>query len=89
MTNFDEVYKVVKENEDKGLVTIMGIDGLMSMPIDELIKQPTDGLLYDLNRDKITTITLGRDGNVRWVNDYAIALIVEYLMKQLKEKNNE
>ncbi len=89
MNNFAEVYKVVKENEDKGFVTIMSIDGLMSMPIDEFIKQPTEGLLYDLNRDRLTTITLGSEGNVRWVNDYAMALVIEYLMKQLKEKNNE
>lgn len=88
MNDFAEVYKVVKENEDKGLVTIMNFDGLMSIPIDELIKQPTEGLLYDLNRDKITTITLGRGGNVRWVNDYAMALVIEYLMKQLSDKNN-
>lgn len=89
MNNFAEVYKVVKDNEDKGLVTIMSIDGLMSIPIDEFIKQPTEGLLYDLNRDRLTTITLGSEGNVRWVNDYAMALVIEYLMKQLKEKNNE
>lgn len=88
MNDFTEVYKVVKENEDKGFVTIMSIDGLMSIPIDEFIKQPTEGLLYDLNRDKLTTITLGSEGNVRWVNDYAVALVIEYLMKQLRDKNN-
>ena len=88
MNDFDEVYKVIRENEDKGFVTIMSIDGLMSIPIDEFIKQPTEGLLYDLNRDKLTTITLGSEGNVRWVNDYAVALVIEYLMKQLKENKN-
>lgn len=89
MNNFAEVYKVVKENEDKGFVTIMSIDGLMSIPIDEFIKQPTEGLLYDLNRDRLTTITLGSEGNVRWVNDYAMALVIEYLMKQIKDNNDE
>lgn len=88
MNDFDEVYKVIRENEYKGLITIMVFDGLTSIPIDEFIKQPTEGLLYDLNRDKTTTITLGRSGNVRWVNDYAVALVIEYLMKQLRDKNN-
>ena len=88
MNDFDEVYKVIRENEDKGLITIMDFDGLASIPIDEFIKQPTEGLLYDLNRDKTTTITLGRSGNERWVNDYAVALVIEYLMKQLRDKNN-
>ena len=88
MNNFDEVYKVIRENEDKGLITIMDFDGLTSIPIDEFIKQPTEGLLYDLNRDKLSTITIGRSGNVRWVNDYAVAFVIEYLMKQLRDKDN-
>lgn len=86
MSNFEEIYKIVKENEDKGRVTVMGIDGLMSVPVEVLVKQSTEGLLYDLNRDKATTLTLGEEGNVRWVNDYAMAVVVEYLMKQINKQ---
>lgn len=67
----------------------MSLDGLMSIPISEFVTQPAEGLLYDLNIDRLTTITRGSEGDVRWVNDYAMALIVEYLMKQLKDNNNE
>ncbi len=86
MNNFEEIYKIVKENEDKGRVTVMGIDGLKSVLVEELVKQSTEGLLYDLNRDKVTTLTLGKEGNVRWVNDYAMAVVVEYLMKQINKQ---
>ena len=44
-----------------------------------------DSLLYDLNRDKSTTIALGRDGMERWINDYAVAVVIEYLLNELKK----
>jgi hypothetical protein len=87
MNDFEEIYKIVKENESKGCVTFLCFHGLTSTPINEFVKQPAEGLLYDLNRDKATTLRTGKDGNVRWLNDYAMALVVEYLMKQINTSN--
>lgn len=81
--SFEELYKIVRENEKKGLVTVWSVDGLVSAPIEEVVKQPVKGLLYDLNRDKDTTLALGKEGNVRWLNDYAVAVIIEHLCNKL------
>lgn len=90
MTNeeFDWALGVIKDNEKHGIVTIQSIDGLLSCPLDKIVEQPAEGLLYDLNRDKLTTITLGKDGMERWINDYAVAVVIEYLMKELKKARN-
>ena len=87
---FDWALGVIKDNEKHGIVTIQSMEGLLSCPLSKLIEQPAEGLLYDLNRDKSTTITLGEKGMERWINDYAVAMVIEYLLNELKKaKRNE
>lgn len=81
---FDWALGVIKDNEKHGIVTIQSMEGLLSCPLSKLIEQPAEGLLYDLNRDKSTTITLGKNGMERWINDYAVAMVIEYLLNELK-----
>ena len=83
--NFEKTLAIVKDNESKGVVSIMTCCGLMSCNIERLCRQSADGLLYDLNRDEATTLTLGRAGNERWVNDYAVAMVIRYLMNELEK----
>lgn len=83
--NFDKTLAIVKQNESKGIVTIMTACGLMSCNIERICNQCADGLLYDLNRDEVTTLTLGQNGNERWVNDYAVAMVIRYLMSELEK----
>lgn len=88
--NFEKTLAIVKENESKGIVTIMTECGLMSCNIERICNQSADGLLYDLNRDKATTIALGGNGMERWINDYAVAVVIEYLLNELKKaKRND
>jgi hypothetical protein len=86
---FDWALGVIKDNEKHGIVTIQSMDGLLSCPLSKLIEQPAEGLLYDLNRNKLTTITLGEKGMERWINDYAVAMVIEYLMKEIERLKNE
>lgn len=86
---FDWALGVIKDNEKHGIVTIQSMEGLLSCPLSKLIEQPAEGLLYDLNRDKLTTITLGKNGMERWINDYAVAMVIEYLMKEIERLKNE
>lgn len=86
---FDWALGVIKDNEKHGIVTIQTMEGLLSCPLSKLIEQPAEGLLYDLNRDKSTTITLGENGMERWINDYAVAMVIEYLMKEIERLKNE
>jgi hypothetical protein len=88
--NFEKTLAIVKENESMGVVSIMTECGLMSCNVERLCKRGSDGLLYDLNRDEATILTLGRGGMERWVNDYAVAKVIRYLIGELeKAKKNE
>lgn len=81
------VEKVVKH----GGIFFMTCDGIRSMSMDDFLSQPADGILYDLNRDEATTVTLAKDGTLgmRWVNDLAVAYVIKALKCELdkyKEK---
>lgn len=65
------------EESKKGNVCFNTIEGLVSCPIDQFIQQPVDGLLYDLNRDAATILTLMDDQ--KWVNDYAVNRVITKL----------
>ena len=76
-----ELKQFILDKRDEGKVVVMGLEGPMSMPIEGIIKQPTDGLLYDLNRLEETTLTF--IGDIKWVNDFAVALVI----RKLKSEN--
>lgn len=79
-----ELLAVILENAAKGKVVVATIGGVASMPLDDFISQPTDGLLYDLNRLPEVVMTFVEDESygMKWVNDYAVYLVI----KRLKEK---
>ena len=93
MTNeqFEKHLKLLEDVVKKGGIFFMTCDGIRSMKMEDFISQPADGILYDLNRDEATTITLakGRHSDVRWVNDLAVAYVIKALKCELdkyKEK---
>ena len=73
----------IREKEKEGWISFMTIDGLMSCKLEDFIKQPAEGVLYDLNRDKVTTLTIMPE--LRWINDYAVAVVINYLMSLVGE----
>jgi len=77
----EEFKKIVTDSEKEGTVVFQTFMGLMGMPVEEIIKQPTDGLLYDLNRDKATILSniSAEDQFNKWVNDYAVAVVISKL----------
>ena len=87
--NKEETLKYIQEKEREGKITFATIEGLMSCPLTDFIKQPAMGVLYDLNRDKLTTITLATEDNLRWINDYAVAVLIEYLIKLVNDITDE
>lgn len=74
--------KILEECK-KGNIVVAGIDGLQGMPVKEFIKQPVEGMLYDLNRDAATILTF--IDNSKWVNDYAVMKVIIELKKRIKE----
>jgi len=74
--------KILKEYK-KGNIIVVTIEGLQGMPLKEFIKQPADGILYDLNRDEATILTFIEDP--KWVNDYAVCKVIRALKNRIKE----
>jgi len=81
--NDKEVKKLVLENEKEGKIVCRTIEGFMTTDIDEFIEQPTEGLLYDLNRGR--DVVVGFLNDPKWVNDYAVALVIARLKERIAE----
>ena len=71
--------RILAERE-LGNVVVMGIEGMMSMPLDKFVEQPADGILYDLNRSEEVSMTFIHEK--KWVNDFAVALVIRKLVDQ-------
>ena len=74
MTDGQKILLLEKRKEGK--ILFQTAEGIMESPIDEFCKQYIEGLLYDLNRDEATTLTLN---NERAINDLAVAQVIRYL----------
>jgi predicted amidohydrolase len=82
--NFKETLDLIRKAEKEGKIVLMTEMGLMGVSMEKFCQQDADNILYDLNRDEATTLTLGNEGLVRWVNDYAVAKVIRYLKENQK-----
>lgn len=71
----------------KGNVIIYTFDGPARMKLSDIIDQPADGLLYDLNRDQGTVLTFIDNEDRKWINDYACGLVIGELKRRLEQNN--
>lgn len=79
----DEIREIVLNASKEGEVVINTIEGPCIVSLEELVDQPVDGLLYDLNRSE--EIALAFMDDPKWINDFACAQVIRYLKKQLEE----
>jgi hypothetical protein len=75
---------MVLEQAKQGNVVFMGIEGPIVVKLDDFIKQPIGGLLYDLNR--LPEVVLMFIDDPKWVNDYAVYLVIKRLKELLESK---
>lgn len=82
----DLILKKAKE----GKIIFMTIDGPMEAALEDFLKQPTKGILYDLNRDRPTILTHVSNNNIKWVNDFAVGMVIsklkEYYDRAMEKK---
>lgn len=71
--------KILAER-DKGNLVYAHIEGYSVVSVDDFVKQPADGILYDLNRDEATALAFMHEK--KWVNDFAVALTIRKLIEQ-------
>lgn len=81
-SNFKETLSLIQDAEKRGDIVIMTEMDLIECSLDKFCQQDADNILYDLNRDEATTLTLGNEGLVRWVNDYAVAKVIRKLKEE-------
>ncbi|MDP2362434.1 MAG: hypothetical protein Q8M94_01555 [Ignavibacteria bacterium] len=83
----EKLQKLILRSAKKGKVILKTFEGLVMVDLEEIVRQPTEGLLYDLNRDKATVLAFISD--VKWINDFAVALVIEKLKACLDEATIE
>lgn len=71
---------------DKGNIVYADIEGLKSVKFEDFVKQPLEGMLYDVNRNIATILTFLDDP--KWVNDFALTKLLEYYYNKCKEYEN-
>ena len=76
-TDHEQIRNIMFKERDKGNIVYASFEGLFSVPLDEVIQQPIDGLLYDLNRNESVVLTFIDDP--KWVNDFAVATVIRKL----------
>jgi hypothetical protein len=79
-----KLQEYIRESERHGKIVVLTVDGLREVNLDEILQQPTEGLLYDLNRDKATVMQFIDDD--KWINDYAVALVISRLKEYYDKK---
>lgn len=79
----EDIKKKVLEEYDKGNICYRTIEGIMTMPKKDFVKQPLEGMLYDINRDKATILSFLDDS--KWVNDLALTELLRYYYELSKE----
>ena len=85
------IIEIVEEERANGNITFMTVDGLMTTTADKMLNQNIEGILYDLNRDYATIMTLAKNSkSPRWVNDLALSDLFKEVYNryiELKEEN--
>ena len=83
--NVSTIIAQSEEERKKGNLLIITATGAMLSQIDLFIQQPASGILYDLNRGREVTATLAKDSdNIRYINDYAVAIVIEALKERIE-----
>lgn len=74
--------KILEEYKN-GNISYRTIEGVMSCPIESFVKQPLEGMLYDLNRDRATVMSFLDDP--KWTNDFGLTVLLEHYYNRVKE----
>lgn len=82
-----EIIELLEKNTHAGKVTFQREDGLVSVPVNEFIRQSADSMLYDLNRDTATCMAF--IDKPTWINNFACCVVIKALKKRIEELENK
>ena len=80
----ENIRDIILKEAGKGNVVFRTLEGFSIAPLDEFVSQPTQGLLYDLNRSPEVVLTF--IDSPKWVNDYAVYQVIKRLKEMVDEK---
>lgn len=83
----EKLKEKILEESNKGNIIIADFEGLKITLLDEFIKQPAEGILYDLNR--IEPVVLSFLDSPKWINDFAVAKVIRKLKDRIEELENK
>ena len=83
MKTEEDIKELILKEAEKGNIVYQDMEGLHGVNIDDFVKQPFEGQLYDLNRSPEVILTFINEP--KWVNDYAMMLLLGYYYGELKE----
>jgi hypothetical protein len=76
-----ELRETVLKARSEGKIAMWLLPGELGItPLEDFLKQPADGILYDLNRGEECALSMAP--NIRWVNDFAAAMVIRKLVEQ-------
>jgi len=79
----EEVKNEILKQYEQGNIVLATPFGLQGTILEHFIKQPVDGMLYDLNRCEAVVLTFIPDQ--KWVNDYAVCKVIRALKSKIDE----
>jgi hypothetical protein len=87
----DKIYQDIRDKRSEGQIIIMSTEGPLVIGIKDFIEQPTESILYDLNRDEATTLTLAKSGELesRFINDLAVVTTIMALKDKIDRLERE
>ena len=83
----EELRDKILAEEKKGNIVFWAIDELAVANLDNFITQPVEGILYDLNRLPEVVLTFIDDR--KWINDYAVYLVIKRLKEELEKERSK
>lgn len=81
---FEDFKNNILKKEKEGKIVTANLEGFIEVNLDTFISQPIEGILYDLNRDRITVLANIEDQ--KWVNDFAVMLVITKLKDELERE---
>ena len=83
-----ELKQLVLDKREEGKLVYLAHEGPMSIAIEDFLKQPVDGILYDLNRlEEVSLTFMDKEDGLKWVNDFAVALTIRALYETIERLN--
>ena len=82
-----------KDDENKNIITIIGINGPESYNLDDFVEQPTEGLLYDLGLTRLELLSKLSQENqqeaLKYVNQFATMKVISKLKETIDMLNQK